>query len=152
MKKVIYLAIMMLTASIAVCAQTNDEKKSNIIHLTKSEFIAKVCNYKTDGKEFEYKNDKPAIVDFYADWCGPCRKLSPILEEIAEEYDGKIIIYKVNTDKEPEIASAFGIRALPTLLFIPTEGETSHLLGLRPKEELCKAIETTLLKKETSNE
>lgn len=143
MKKGIYILLALLAMSICAFAQKRSE--SNIIHLTKAEFVKKVGNI--DGKEFRYTGKKPAIVDFYADWCGPCRKLSPILEEIAAEQKGKIYIYKVNTDKDPEIARAFGIRALPTLIFFPKKGEPVTIKGFQSKERIIEYINTTLLKK-----
>ena len=115
MKRKIFILVTLIAICLGVNAQ--EQKESNVITLTKAEFIKKVGDI--NGKEFKYKGNKPAIVDFYADWCGPCRKLSPILEEIAAEQKGKVYIYKVNTDKDPEIARAFGIRALPTLIFFP---------------------------------
>ena len=127
---------------------TTYAQESNVIHITKAEFIKKVYDYTISDKVLHYKGDKPAIIDFYADWCGPCRKLSPILEEVATEFKKDIYIYKVNTDKEPEIARAFGIRALPTLLFIPLEGEPEGNEGFLTKEQLYEAIYKVLLKEE----
>ncbi len=100
---------------------------------------------KIEKKEWIYEGDKPAIVDFYATWCGPCKRVAPILEELAEEYDGKIVIYKVDTDREPELAKAFGITSIPTLLFIPKAGEPQATQGALPKEAFKKAIEEFLL-------
>ena len=139
--------IFILVALIAICLGVNaqEQKESNVITLTKAEFIKKVGDI--NGKEFKYKGNKPAIVDFYADWCGPCRKLSPILEEIAAEQKGKVYIYKVNTDKNPEIAKAFDIRALPTLIFFPKKGEPVTIKGFQSKEGIIEYINTTLLKK-----
>ena len=127
----------------AVHAQESDVKK-----LTKTEFIKEINDYTAADKEWIYKGDKPAIIDFYADWCGPCRKLSPILEEVATEYKGQIYVYKINTDKEPEIARALGIRALPTLFFIPMKGKPRGNEGFVTKEQLHEAINSFLLKKE----
>lgn len=92
-----------------------------------------------------FAGDKPAIVDFYATWCGPCRQVAPILEELAKEYDGKIVIYKIDTDKEQGLAAAFGIRSIPTILFIPQQGKPQVAQGALPKEELKKAIDEFLL-------
>ena len=128
----------------AAYANNHSEK---IVHLTKAEFLKKVVDYENNVNEWKYLGDKPAIIDFYADWCGPCKRLSPILEEIATEYDGEIIIYKVNVDDERDIATAFGIRSLPTLFFVPTEGNPSVVEGFLPKEELYKAMNATILKK-----
>ena len=143
MKKSLILIALLLAAF------TINAQESNVIHITKAEFIEKVYDYTASDKaEWQYKGDKPAIIDFYADWCGPCRKLSPILEEVATEFKKDIYIYKVNTDKEPEIAKAFGIRALPTLLFIPLEGEPEGNEGFLTKEQLYEAIYKVLLKEE----
>lgn len=125
-------------------AGNNGEKT---VHLTKAEFLKKVVDYENNVNEWKYLGDKPAIIDFYANWCGPCKRLSPILEEIAAEYDGEVIIYKVNVDEERDIATAFGIRSLPTLFFVPTQGNPSVVEGFMPKEELYKAMNVTILKK-----
>ena len=90
--------------------------------------------------EWKYLGDKPAVVDFYADWCGPCRDIAPFLEEIAKEYDGQLYIYKINVDNDPEIANAFNIAGIPTLLFIPMEGRYAVKSGKMPKEDLVKVI------------
>ena len=125
-------------------ANNNGEKT---VHLTKAEFLKKVMDYENNVNEWKYLGDKPAIIDFYADWCGPCKRLSPILEEIAAEYEGEVIIYKVNVDDERDIATAFGIRSLPTLFFVPKQGNPSVVEGFLPKEELYKAMNATILKK-----
>lgn len=114
------------------------------VELTKAEFLTRVANYETTPTEFRYLGDKPALIDFYAPWCGPCRTLSPILEELAAEYGDRIVVYKVNTDNEPEVAAVFGVQSLPTLLFIPTEGQPQMSVGLLPKEELKKMIDQML--------
>lgn len=98
-------------------------------------------------KEWKYEGDKPAIVDFYADWCGPCKMVAPILDELAKEYDGQIVIYKVDTEKEQELAGAFGIRSIPSILFIPMEGKPEMAQGAMPKASFKKAIDEFLLKK-----
>ena len=102
-------------------------------------FKAKVFDYE-NNKTWHFTGQKPAIVDFYADWCGPCRALSPILEEISQEYAGKVDVYKVNTEITPELAALFGVRGIPALLFIPTSGEPSMNAGFLPKERLQHAI------------
>lgn len=123
------------------------EKNMKAIHLTKSEFLKKVANYETNPKEWKYLGDKPALIDFYADWCGPCKALAPVLEDLAKEYDGKIYIYKINTEDEQELAALFGIRSIPSLLFVPMEGQPQMAVGALPKTELKKGIESILLKK-----
>lgn len=125
----------------------NTESKMKTIHLTKSEFLAKVANYETTPSEWKYLGDKPAVIDFYADWCGPCKAVAPILEELADEYSGDIYIYKIDVDAEQELASVFGIRSIPTLLFIPMEGQPQVKMGALPKNELKKTIDEVLLKK-----
>jgi len=115
-------------------------------HLTKAEFKEKVFDYENAGGEWKYLGDRPAIVDFYATWCGPCKKIAPVLEKLAKEYDGKIYVYKVDTDRERELAAAFGIRSIPTLLFIPMEGDPQVAMGALPEETLKEAVDNFLLK------
>ena len=115
--------------------------------MTKAEFLEKVYNFEKNPDEWKYEGDKPAIVDFYATWCGPCKMVAPILDELAKEYDGQIVIYKVDTDKEAELASVFGIRSIPSILFIPMSGKPEMAQGALPKEAFKKAIDEFLLKK-----
>lgn len=117
------------------------------IKLTKSEFLTKVANFEGQPTEWEYLGDKPAIVDFYANWCGPCKMVSPILDELAEEYGNSIYVYKVDTEEEQDISNAFGIRSIPSLLFIPMEGKPQMAVGALSKTDFKKAIEDVLLKK-----
>lgn len=121
------------------------EGNGKVIHLTKAEFLAKVYNFEKNPEEWKYEGDKPAIVDFYATWCGPCKALAPVLEELAKEYAGKVYIYKIDVDKEEELAGAFGIRSIPTLLWIPQSGKLTVTQGALPKPELKKMIDDTLL-------
>ena len=117
------------------------------IHLTKADFLTKVVNYEKNPEKWEYLGDKPAIIDFYADWCGPCKSIAPVLEELAAEYDGQIYIYKINTETEQELASVFGIRSIPSLLFVPMNEAPQMAQGAMPKSAFKEAIETVLLKK-----
>ncbi|HBN05890.1 MAG TPA: thioredoxin [Bacteroidales bacterium] len=128
---------------------TTIKKENNMktIHLTKSEFLSKVMNYEQNPKEWKYLGDKPCIIDFYADWCGPCKMVAPILEELAKEYDGEIYVYKIDTEKEQELAQAFGIRSIPSLLFVPMNEQPQMVMGALPKSEFKKAIDDILLKK-----
>lgn len=128
---------------------TINKKENNMktIHLTKSEFLSKVMNYEQNPKEWKYLGDKPCIIDFYADWCGPCKMVAPILEELAKEYDGEIYVYKIDTEKEQELAQAFGIRSIPSLLFVPMNEQPQMIMGALPKSEFKKAIDDILLKK-----
>lgn len=117
------------------------------IHLTKEEFLTKVANYEADPTTWNYLGDKPAIIDFYADWCGPCKTVAPILEELAEEYADQIYVYKINTEQEQELAGAFGIRSIPSLLFVPMEGQPQMAMGALPKASFKEAIDQVLLGK-----
>lgn len=126
--------------------KTENDKKgtTKMTHLTAAEFKQKVFNYETQ-KEWKFTGDKPVIIDFYADWCGPCKMVAPVLEELSKEYDGKIQIYKVDTEAEQELAAVFGIRSIPSILFIPMEGKPQMSMGALPKESFIQAINEILL-------
>ena len=111
--------------------------------LTKETFLTKVFNYEKN-KEWKFEGDVPCIIDFYADWCQPCKMVAPILEELSNEYNGKINIYKVDTEAERELSGAFGIRSIPSMLFCPSDGEPQMAMGALPKHELEKIIEDIL--------
>ena len=115
------------------------------IKLSTQDFKDKIFDY-TKSKEWTYAGDMPAIIDFYADWCGPCKMVAPILEELSDEYAGKINIYKVDTEKEQELSSVFGIRSIPSILFIPKDGQPMMQPGALPKDSLVQVIENELLK------
>ncbi len=117
------------------------------IHLTKAEFIAKVANFEKNPTEWKYLGDKPCIIDFYATWCGPCKMVAPILEDLAKQYHGKINIYEINIDGEQEIANAYGIQSIPTIYFCPMKGAPQVAQGAMPKESFQKVITEVLLKK-----
>ncbi|MBM4176733.1 MAG: thioredoxin [Ignavibacteria bacterium] len=119
-------------------------------HLTKETFLEKVFNYE-QNKDWKFEGKIPALIDFYADWCGPCKMIAPILEELAEEYKGQINIYKVDTEEERELAGAFGIRSIPSLLFIPINEQPQMAAGALPKDALKDIIDKVLLKTETVN-
>jgi thioredoxin 1 len=112
-------------------------------HLTKEKFIEKVFDY-TEEKEWNYKGDKPAMIDFWAGWCAPCKMVAPVIEELDKEYKGKVNFYKVNTEEQQELASVFGIRSIPSLLFIPVEGKPQMAAGALPKDSFEKAISDVL--------
>lgn len=116
----------------------------NTIHLTKEGFLTRVADYEKNPGEWKFLGERPAIIDFFATWCGPCKALSPVLEEIAAEYAGKVDIYKVDVDEEQELASLFGIRSVPTLLFIPMEGIPQMVQGALPKPALAEAVKDVL--------
>ncbi len=123
------------------------EKKMNTIQLNKEQFLEKVSNFEANPTEWKYLGDKPCIIDFYADWCGPCKAVAPVLEDLAAEYDGKIYIYKVNTDEQQDLAGAFGIQSIPTIYFCPMEGDPQMAMGALPKATIKQAI-TEVLKVE----
>jgi thioredoxin len=127
-----------------VAGQTTTVKA---VHITKAEFLEKVMNYEKNPQEWIYLGDKPCLIDFYASWCGPCKRLAPVLDELAQEYAGEIYIYKVNTEQEQELAAVFGIRSIPTLLFCPMGENPQIAQGALPKEQLKEAIDKVLLKK-----
>ncbi len=112
-------------------------------HLTKDTFLKKVFDYE-NNQEWKFNGERPAIVDFYADWCGPCKMVAPVLEELGKEFKGQIDIYKVDTEKEQELASVFGIRSIPSILFIPKEGKPQMAMGALPKESFVQAISDVL--------
>lgn len=144
MKKLILAATLMM-AIFAVNAQ-------EVKHITRAEFLEKVWNFEKNPEEFVYEGKLPCIVDFYATWCGPCKRLAPILEEVQKEYAGKIVIYKVDTGVERELAAYFGIQSIPTVLWCPKKGKPIMTKGLLPKENIIQIIETELLKKKTKKD
>ena len=111
--------------------------------LTKETFIKKVFDYESN-KEWKFEGDKPALIDFYADWCGPCKMVAPILEELKEEYGEKLDIYKIDTEAEQELAGVFGIKSIPSLLFVPSDGQPQMAMGALPKDTFEKAIKDVL--------
>ncbi len=135
--------------------QDSDQKKAEEgkpIHLKKKDFLEKVMNYEKNTKEWVYEGDKPCIIDFYADWCGPCKKAAPVLEELAKEYAGQIIVYKINTDKEKELAGAFGIRSIPAFLWVPMEGKPQMSSGIARSQAETKKMFKEMIDKVLLNE
>jgi thioredoxin 1 len=114
-----------------------------IEHLTKEAFLNKIFNYEKN-KEWKFEGKKPCIIDFYADWCGPCKMVAPLIEELAKDYQDKMDIYKVNTEEQQELAAAFGIRSIPSFLFIPMNGQPHMAMGALPKETFIKAFKDVL--------
>jgi thioredoxin len=151
MKRTI-LFISLLTIIATSCLGKKEEKNveqqktktMTTINLTTDLFKTKVFNYEGNPAEWKYLGDKPCIIDFYATWCGPCKAVAPILEEIANEYDGKIYVYKIDVDKEEELAAAFGIRSIPTMYFCPMEGNPQIAQGALPKDVIKQAIAEVL--------
>jgi len=151
MKKYIPVLTIFLTLVFSECKADNpgdpgtkSTAANSVIQLSDDGFKKMIFNYEVN-KEWKFEGNKPAIIDFYADWCAPCRQLSPIVEEIAREYKGKIDVFKVDTEKEKLLAQKLGITGLPTLLFIPAKGKPQVTMGALPKEDLINAISEILL-------
>jgi thioredoxin len=157
MNKLIIISLVLAVAVASCSAKKGDvakttennkktEHKMGTIELTKADFLTKVTNFEKNPNEWIFLGDKPCIIDFYATWCGPCKMLSPILEELSHEYAGKVNFYKVNTEEQQELAAAFGIQSIPSLLFCPMKGKPQMAMGALPKETLKQAINEVLLK------
>jgi thioredoxin len=157
MKGILKVFILLVIAFAVGCQPAGDKKDvkklkaeiktkndNTMEHLTKATFQEKVFNYEVN-KEWKYEGDLPCVIDFYADWCGPCKMVAPILEELSKEYEGKIHIYKVDTEAEQELAAAFGIRSIPSILFCPKDGQPQMAQGALPKATMEKAINEILL-------
>ena len=148
--KYTFLFAAILLTMHGILAQSDNKKTENtsseVIVLTKKDFLDKIYNYEKNKESFVYEGTLPCIIDFYADWCGPCKRVEPILKELAKEYKGKIMIYKINTDNERELARAFGIQSIPTYFFITAKGEVQYLAGALPRESFVQIIEEHLLK------
>jgi thioredoxin len=117
---------------------------NSVVYLTTEEFKEKVFNFE-QNTDWKYEGELPAIIDFYADWCGPCKVVAPILQEIAKDYAGKLLVYKVDTESEQELAAVFGISSIPTLLFVPTSGQPQAAMGALPRQTFDSAIRDVLL-------
>jgi len=129
-----------VTTTVSDKTDDDQEGSGKPVYLTKQDFLEKVMNYEKNQSEWVYEGDMPALIDFYADWCGPCRKAAPILEELAKEYEGRIHIYKIDTQKEQELASVFGIQSIPAFLFVPQKGKPTMSNGIAQTDEETKAM------------
>ncbi|PNE29566.1 thioredoxin [Tannerella sp. oral taxon 808] len=148
MNKLKYLTLL-LFVSLAACAGSPNHSGSEgeVIVLNKADFLTKVFDYEKNPSKWTYEGDKPCIIDFYADWCGPCRRVAPVLKELAKRYKDDIVIYKINVDKERELAGTFGVSSIPMILFVPMKGEPQVSMGALPEESFVKMIEEVLLEK-----
>jgi thioredoxin len=142
------MLVVLFTANGVRAQQESDEAKGDVIVINKADFLEKVYNYEKNTSEWVYEGEKPCIIDFYADWCGPCRRIAPIMKELATEYKTDILIYKIDVDKEKELAAHFGVSSIPMILFVPKEGRPQYLLGAYPKETIVETINSFLLKKQ----
>ncbi len=146
MKKFITLFVILVMAG-SQWALAQDEEPVKPEHLTVETFKEKIFDYEANPDKWVFEGDKPCIVDFYADWCKPCKLIAPIMEELAEEYKGQINVYKVNTEEQRELSRVFGIRSIPSVLFIPMEGKPQMTQGALPKETFKQVIDEFLLGK-----
>lgn len=125
---------------------TGNDATGKVIQMDKAMFIKNVFNYEASPDKWVYAGNKPCIIDFYADWCGPCKKVAPVMVQLAEQYKDQIVIYKVNTDKEKELAALFNIRSIPSIMFCPAEGQPTMSMGALPKAQYEEMIGRLLLK------
>lgn len=143
MKNIVALLTLVLTINYSHGQTKTNKESHNIEYLTAKTFKEKVFDY-SKSNTWKYKGKLPAIIDFYADWCRPCKMIAPHLEELSNEYKGKIYVYKVNTDQEQELARVFGIQSIPAVLLIPLNGQPQMMIGAHPKSEYEKQINTFL--------
>ena len=139
MKKYIFILVLSLLACANVFAE-------DVVYITTEQFKARIFDYKTE-KDWKYKGTKPCVIDFYTTWCGPCKRLAPIMEELSQKYCDQVTFYKADTERERELAYVFNISSIPQVLYIPVEGKPMLLKGLYPKEEIIKIIDEFLLDK-----
>ncbi len=148
MKKVIGILIgVLFLGSLNLMAQ--DKEKVKVVSLDVESFKAKVYNYDKNPEEWVFEGNEPCVIDFYADWCRPCKMVAPIMDELAEDYDGQITIYKVNTDKQKELAGLFGVRSIPAILYVPMDGKPQMSTGAMKKDDYKKIFDEFLLGKKS---
>jgi thioredoxin len=157
MKRIINLTLLFSLFAMLACGSTSSKQPSTTtepkpvaesgkpIQLDKKAFLTLVYNYEKNPKEWLYAGDKPCVIDFYADWCGPCKVIAPYLEEIAGKYNGKVYVYRVNVDSQQELAQFFGIQSIPAVLFCPLKGKPTMMTGSRPKEDFYTAVESIIV-------
>lgn len=140
MRKISIILLLSMITSLSLWAE-------DVVYLTTAQFRQRIFDYKTD-REWTFKGDKPCVIDFYTTWCGPCKRLAPIMEELSQTYCDQVVFYKADTERERELAYFFGINSIPQVLYIPVEGKPMLLKGLYPKEEIVRIIEEFLLNNE----
>ncbi len=140
MRKIFFLLVLSLLTAMPVTAE-------DVRYITTEQFRERIFDY-TKEKDWSYKGEKPCVIDFYTTWCGPCKRLAPIMEEMSQQYCDRVVFYKADTERERELAYVFGISSIPQVLYIPAEGKPMLLKGLYPKEEIVKIIDEFLLKSE----
>ena len=163
MKKLSILMILFFAANLMACSNSegsekeNNQAKTKVAkgnpatsnatpeHLTYDTFLKQVWNFEANPQEWVYEGDVPCVIDFYATWCGPCKRVAPIMEELAKEYDGKIKIYKIDVDKEKQLASVFRVRSIPSVLFVPKKGKPQMQTGAMPRDAYFKVVKEQLL-------
>ena len=138
MRKIFFLLVLSLLTAMPVTAE-------DVRYITTEQFRERIFDY-TKEKDWSYKGEKPCVIDFYTTWCGPCKRLAPIMEEMSQQYCDRVVFYKADTERERELAYVFGISSIPQVLYIPAEGKPMLLKGLYPKEEIVKIIDEFLLK------
>ncbi|MDR0699783.1 MAG: thiol reductase thioredoxin [Tannerella sp.] len=145
----IFTAMLLASGSIASHPEnpkTSIDDSGGVVVLNKADFLKKVYNYEKNPEEWVYEGELPCIIDFYADWCGPCKRVAPILKELAAEYKGKIIVYQINVDRERELARLFGVSSIPMFLFVPAKDKPQSTMGAIPRDSFVEIIEEFLLK------
>lgn len=148
MKYLRCLFVIPLLSMTVNCSNAQSNKaEGEVIVMNKADFLAKIYNYEVNSEEWVYEGNKPCIIDFYADWCGPCKRVAPIMKELAAKYRDDVVFYKIDVDNERELASVFGISSIPLILFVPVKGKPQASLGALPRETLVEQIESFLLEK-----
>ena len=143
-KSIIFVLLLIMTGACTMAQEKAQEAK--VQHITYKDFLSKIWDFEKNPNAFVYKGKTAAIVDFYADWCGPCRKVAPILEKLANEYEGKLTVYKINVDQERELAGAFQISSIPVVLFIPLEGRPMMQVGAMDENQFREVVDKYLVK------
>lgn len=150
MRNLGFVTALALLLGMTACAQNrngskNENKSMKATELNAEEFRKQIYNYDKSPETWKYEGDMPAVIDFYATWCGPCKMMAPVMETIAAEYEGKVRVYKIDVDKEQRLAALFGVRSIPTFLFIPMNGQPQHATGAMDISQMRKIIDSTLL-------